>query len=208
MPGSPNSVYDHLIGAIREGTYGPGDRIREGEVAKELGLSRTPVRDALRRLESRGLLVHEPHRGMVVRTLDHRRILELYFMREVLDGAAAELAARNAVEVELEMLDELLAADRERVESGRSVTHSNLDYHDLIYRMARNGYLNETLEVLRTAMILLGPSTLDTPERARQAIAEHEAVVAAIRARDPEAASQAAKRHIRSALKARMSLSR
>ena len=84
----------------------------ETEIAAWLEMSRTPVRDAMRRLETDGLLVHEPHLGVVIATLDHRAVVELYAMREVLEGTAAGLAARHASEPDLAQLAELIAIEK------------------------------------------------------------------------------------------------
>jgi DNA-binding GntR family transcriptional regulator len=88
-----SEIYHRLIGLIEERTLKPGDRLREADLAESFGVSRTPIREGLKRLEAQGLAVHEPNRGMVIPTLDHNQINEVYFMREVLEGTAAGLAA-------------------------------------------------------------------------------------------------------------------
>ena len=86
------SAYEQLRQALHSGEYGPGDRIFEDDIAKSLNISRTPVREALRRLEDEGFLVHESHRGITVARLDYQMIMELYAMRYVLEGAVAALS--------------------------------------------------------------------------------------------------------------------
>jgi len=99
-----DQVQQQILKSIRSGQYRPGDRIRETEVAKALGVSRTPVREALRRLESDGLLSFESWRGVVVSRLDRQQVSELYAMREVLEGAAARMAARHIDDAGIELL--------------------------------------------------------------------------------------------------------
>ena len=96
FPSLGEYAYERLRTHIREGALPPGTRVREAEVAGQLGISRTPVREALRRLEADGFLTFEPHRGMVVVQLDHQSVMELYAMREALEGTAAGLAAQHA----------------------------------------------------------------------------------------------------------------
>ena len=85
-----------LLDAIHEQTLKPGERVREDEVSRMLGISRTPVRQALQKLQTRGLLRQAPGRGLVVAELDRQQVVELYAMRELLEGAAARLAAQHA----------------------------------------------------------------------------------------------------------------
>ena len=100
-------AHRYLRDAIRAGRLRPGDRLREVDLAATIGLSRTPVREALARLESEGLVVNDSMRGIVVTELDYSMVAELYVMREVLEGTAARLAAQHASEVELSILEEL-----------------------------------------------------------------------------------------------------
>jgi DNA-binding GntR family transcriptional regulator len=96
-------VYEHLLEAISEGRL-RGTRIREEDIAKSLGVSRTPVREALQRLQERGLLAVGAGRGLVVRELGEREVMELYAMREILEGSAARFAAQHAGEEEIQRL--------------------------------------------------------------------------------------------------------
>src|ERR1700744_60858 len=97
-------VYDTLRDAIWEGRIGRGERIREEEIARTLGVSRTPVREALQRLQQRGLLVNRIGRGLTVAELSKREVIELYAMREILEGSAARFAAQHATRPEVEIL--------------------------------------------------------------------------------------------------------
>src|SRR3990172_7199916 len=101
-------VYQKMREAIQKGALRPGQRIMEIEVAEWLKVSRTPVREALRRLESDGMLSLEPRTGLVVASLSRQAMLELYVMREVLEGTAARLCARHASDLEVMELEELV----------------------------------------------------------------------------------------------------
>ena len=196
------TVYDAIIA----GDIKPGERITEEELAKSLGISRTPVREALRRLETQGLLAHAPHRGMVVRELEQQEITELYEMREVLEGAAAASAAQHASEIEIESLEELIKSDEKRLDDPKALAASNKLFHETLYRSAHNRYLVKTLTSLRSSMAVLGPTTLSHPGRAKTALAEHKAIVACLKRGDAEGACEAAKQHTRNAYRTRIAM--
>ena len=196
-------AYDTLFAAIQDGTLKPGGRLREVELADWIGISRTPIREALGRLEGEGLIARDPHRGMIVAQLDPAMVTELYYMREVLEGTAAGLAARHATDAEIATLREI--ANRDRGEKDPALlAHNNRRFHDALYRAAHNRYLVKTLNTLRQSMALLGQTTLAMPGRSATALEEHEKLIRAIEKRDAEAAAKAARDHIRAAYSARM----
>ncbi len=199
-------AYRRIRAAIQAGDLKPGERLREMDLAESIGLSRTPVREALARLESEGLVIHDASRGIMVAELDYSMVTELYFMREVLEGTAARLTAQHASDVEISILEDLCrqyeAATRSGDEAGLAA--SNRRFHDTLYRCSHNRYLVNMLTVLHDALSLLGSTTLRNPERAAETLKEHEAVVAAVKNRDPDAADLALRAHIRAAQKVRM----
>ena len=201
---SAAEVYETIRTRILAGDIRPGDHLREGALAEGLGLSRTPVREALRRLESDGLAVHEAHKGVVVAHLDHQAVTELYLIREVLEGTAAGEAARHASEAEIAALEDLLAPSAEREVAAAEASRVNRVFHSAIRNAAHNRFLVRTLDGLAQSMALLGPTTLGIPGRQDEAATEHAAIVAAIRDRAPEAAEAAARDHIRKAHRARL----
>lgn len=198
------AAYRYIRGAIQRGEIKPGERLRELELAERIGLSRTPIREALARLESEGLVVHDSTRGIVVAELDYGMITELYYMREVLEGTAAGLAAQHASEVEISILDDLCSQYEAAMGDEVALTASNRRFHETLYRCSHNRYLLNMVKVLNDALSLLGTTTLGSPERAEETLREHRAVVAAIRNRDAAAATEALRAHIRSAQKVRM----
>ncbi len=197
-------IFDALQGEILEGCLPPGTRVKEAEIAERFGLSRTPVREALRRLEARGLLVHEPYRGMVVARLEAGAIAELYTMREVLDGTAARMAAHHATPTEISAMQNQIRRDRKILQEPLKLAASNRSFHRAIYRAAHNRFLVKSSDALTEALALLGPTTLGAKGRARQSIDEHQAIVDAIRAHDGDAAEDAARHHIRNAFEVRL----
>jgi len=199
-------AYGRLKEAIQAGDLTPGQRIRENEMASWLEMSRTPVREALRRLEADGLLTFAPYRGMVISELDHQAVMELYSMREVLEGTAAGLAARHASDAEIEVLRDIVSNELLDADNPRRIASQNKHFHGALYRAAHNRYLLKTLNVLSDAMALLGMTTMAITGRSTTAHGEHLAVVAAIEARDPTTAEAAMREHIRMAQRARLRL--
>jgi DNA-binding GntR family transcriptional regulator len=199
-------AYRRLLDTLREGGLQPGDRVREADIAADLRISRTPVREALKRLESEGLLTTTPYRGMSVAQLDYQQVMELYLMREVLEGTAAGLAARHASEAEIVALSDIVESERRVAGDAAARAGHNRRFHNAIYYAAHNRYLLRSLNSFRDAMVLLGPTTYTVPGRAETALGEHREVLAAIRERDPDRAEAAARAHIRAAQRARLQI--
>ncbi|MFC0385213.1 GntR family transcriptional regulator [Muricoccus vinaceus] len=204
---SGSEAYDLLLEAIDSGALPAGTRLREAELAERFRISRTPVREALKRLEAQGLVLHEPHHGAVVASLGYAEMTELYHMREVLEGTAAGLAATHATATEVEVLREMVERDGGLLDDPAALAGTNRLFHRQICLSARNGFLNTMLENLRLSLALLAGTTLAVPNRGSESVREHAAIVAAIEARDAAAAEAAARRHIRNAFKVRIGLS-
>ena len=205
------SAYRRLQAAIREGELAPGTRMREEDLAATLRMSRTPVREALRRLQAEGLLEQDAQRGMSVARLDHQGMTELYLMRDVLEGTAARLAARHASEAEVAVLRDLVEVEGKHArdpkaprEHARVLARHNQRFHEALYLAAHNRYLLKTLNALRDAMALLGETTYAAAGRPKSALAEHRAIVEAIAAGDAPAAEAAARAHIQAAQRTRI----
>lgn len=199
-----SDIYAKLLTAIEEGALRPGTRLREAELAQIFGVSRTPIREALKRLEAQGLAVHEPNRGMVIPVLGHEEINELYLVRQVLEGAVARFAAQHANDAEIEILRGMIAADRRRLDDAETLAKSNREFHRRLTLASHNRYLIQQIAHLRQAILLLAGTTLIDPERRKSAIEEHARIVEAIAARDGDAAEKAARHHIAQAHAARL----
>ncbi|HTN63537.1 MAG TPA: GntR family transcriptional regulator [Devosia sp.] len=200
-----NAVYETLRGAIKDGRYAGGARLRERDIAAELGVSRTPVREALLRLVSRGLLDAAPG-GLVVRDLSRRQILELYASREVLEGGVAGFAAQHASESEVANLRRLAAAFAATGGSLAGVVRANRSFHTALYEAAHNSYLVQLIGDLNDSLALLRISTFEIEGRFASAIVEHEAIVDAVARHDAAAADSSARLHIRKSTEARLQL--
>jgi DNA-binding GntR family transcriptional regulator len=196
-------AYRRLLDDIRTGTLAPGVRLRETDLADRLGISRTPVREAIRQLEADGLVVHLPRQGATIRSLDHAEVVELYEMRAVLEGTAARLAARAASDIELAELA-ALNADLAAAPSGPPAREVNRQFHRMLLEAARNRFLLKAVSALQKTLLILGPTTLADPSRATAAVAEHAAVLAALQARDGAGAEAAMRAHVDAALSARI----
>jgi DNA-binding GntR family transcriptional regulator len=198
-------AYSRIKEAIDEGQLGPGTRVTEVDLSERLSMSRTPVREAIYRLESEGLLSHEPRRGLIVTRPDHQMIVELYTMREVLEGTAARLAAQHASEAELVTLAEINGAEPAMFGEPKALSRLNRRFHSLIYMSAHNRYLLRNLENLASTVALL-PTMLDLSGRPMEAHREHIEILNAITERRAADAEEAARSHIRSAGRHRVEL--
>jgi DNA-binding GntR family transcriptional regulator len=197
-------AYQKLRDALKHGALKPGDRIMEVPIAQQLNVSRTTVRDAIRRLESEGLLEHEPRAGLVVATLDRRAVAELYEMREVLEGTAARLFTRHASEIEVEHLLELVREEQRLQGNPDELANHNHRFHVQIHVGAHNRYLEKALAAVNSSLWLLGKSQMLLPHRAKGALAEHMELARAIQKRDADLAESLARKHVRSAQAERM----
>lgn len=191
-------VYVALRDEIRKGRLQPGDRLRETEIAARLGVSRTPVREALKRLESDGVVAFGQARGLTVTKLSHGQILELYAMREVLEGAAARFAAERAAPFEIASLKQILA-QHDGMKTPKEAADANRRLHDQLIAAAHNVYLQRVMNVLSDALTLLGTTTYSVPGRIESGWKENAEIIACIGRREPAAAEEAARRHIRAA---------
>jgi DNA-binding GntR family transcriptional regulator len=200
------AVFRLLRQDIRAGLYRPGDRLREEEVAKRLGVSRTPVREALGRLTAKGLLEPGGGRGLIIRSLSTAEVLELYTMREILEGSAARLAAQHASAIEIQALADLESTFEAHADSPETLARINRAFHEAIFRAAKNRYLDEALQELQDVIALLGPTTFGVNGRPSLARDEHLELVEAIARRDADRAEALARTHIQQALRARLVL--
>lgn len=205
---SGTEAYELLLEAIENGALPPGTRLRESELATRFGISRTPVREALKSLETLGLVQHELHHGAVVASLDYEQMRELYHVREVLEGEAARLAATHATQTEIEMLQEMVEQDRKRLVEGIELSQSNKLFHHQIWLSARNRFLADYLDKMRIPLAMLVGTPFLIQHRGVETIDEHEKICTAIAKRDASAAERAARLHISNGFRVRISLLR
>ena len=195
-------VVEEIVEAIVQGSIAPGDTINEVNLSARLGVSRAPLREAIFRLEAKGLIHRVPHLGARVVDLKPRDLEELFAIREGLEGMAARLAAVAMADDDLAALEQSLAAHRRQpdVASGTAYYQAggDQDFHFRIASGSNNRRLFRLLcEDMYSLMRIYRFRSSAAPGRARQAYLEHQAILAALRRRDADAAEEAMRRHIR-----------
>ncbi len=198
-------AYDLILEAIDVGIYKPGDRLVESELAERFGMSRTPIREALQRLEIQSLLTRDG-RSLIVASLDHNQLSELYAVRTELEALAARLAARHAAPEEMRVLREMVTQDRKLVGDAQAMARANRRFHNQLHLASHNRYLVQQLDLVYRSMALMATTSLAVPGRDREALDEHEAIVTAIEKRDEAAADEALRRHLSRAFETRLLL--
>lgn len=205
-PSLAENVYQSLVRSIREGHYNPGDRIRETVVSKELGVSRTPVREALRRLQSERRVILEPQRGAIVAELDRHEVVELYQLRQQLEAAAARFAAQHASSAEIADMERILEQSAAAAGDPRRLNQINWQFHTAIYSAAHNRFLLRSIAAISDEIALLKGRKYLPPSRPPQLYQEHLRILDAIRMRDSDAAAQAAHDHIEMSLQVHLQM--
>jgi DNA-binding GntR family transcriptional regulator len=193
-----------ILDAIERGDFKPGDRLVESELAEMLSVSRTPVREALQRLETQGMLSRDG-RSLVVASLDHNQLAELYAVRSELEGLAARLAARHATDEEIRVLRSMVDEDRTLLGGDpRALSKANKRFHKLIHLSSHNRFLVQQLDLVHRAMALMATTSFAAEGRDLVALQEHDQIVRAIEARDGDGAYQALRAHISMAFETRL----
>ncbi|WP_344842393.1 GntR family transcriptional regulator [Celeribacter arenosi] len=203
MRASQKDAYELILDAIDRGVYRPGDRLVESDLAERFGVSRTPIREALQRLETQSMLTRDG-RSLIVASLDHNQMADLYVVRTELEGLAARLAARHATLEEVRVLREMVEADRALVGDPEALARANRRFHKQIHLASHNRYLVQQLDLVHRSMALLATTSLAVEGRGVAAIGEHDRIVSAIEARDEAAARDALTAHISSAFVTRL----
>ena len=203
------AVYRALRQGIVDSKLAPGERLRSDALANELRVSRTPVREALRKLEAEGLVEHAGSR-LVVRALSERDLTELFYVREALEGMAARLAAENATPPEIaeirELLDDMEAVRRRAaLDALRQLTG---EFHQALSRASHNNRLAQALATLLDNVRKIQTSTLFGEGRAALALQEHRDLLAAVAAHDGDRAETLARAHRRKTLELRKAMLR
>ncbi len=198
-------AYSLILDAIDVGIYRPGDRLVESELAERFGVSRTPVREALQRLETQSMLARDG-RSLIVASLDHNQLAELYVVRAELEGLAARLAARHATAEEVRVLRSMVEDDRKLLNDPEAMSRANRRFHKQIHLASHNRYLVQQLDLVHRSMALLATTSIAAEGRPDETVAEHAAIVEAIAAGDGDAAYKALKDHISRAFETRLKL--
>lgn len=192
-----DDVYTSLLQAIFDGRLRAGAHLSVPKLAEMLGVSRTPVREAIQRLAREGLAVAEANKGAVLLEVDTTHLIEVYAVREVLEGLAARSAAESMTDAEVEQLDATLREHQAMLQGDDMSDHVKLDmrFHELVRMGARNSELSVLLDRLQSKIRLAMVSTVVSagPERA---VHDHTAIFSAIADRDPDRAEQLAREHV------------
>lgn len=199
-------VFQKIREDILNGKYKERDELRENTIGKELGVSRTPVREALRQLELEGLVSIIPNRGAYVTGISHKDIWDIYMIRSMLEGLCARWAAEHITDAQLDELEEtiLLSEFQMKKESGFSPEQvAALDgrFHSILYEASGSRILDHVLTDFHNYVQTARKSSIVSEDRARKSIREHRQILRAIRDRDPEMAEQLANEHIMQVMK-------
>ncbi|MBF9045178.1 FCD domain-containing protein [Rhodobacterales bacterium HKCCE4037] len=196
-------AYAMILEAIDGGVYRPGARLVESELAERFGVSRTPIREALQRLETQSLLTRDG-RSLIVASLDHAQMAELYAVRQELEGLAARLAAKHAASEEVAVLYDMVEQDHALLDDPQALARANKRFHHQIHLASHNRYLVQQLDLVYRSMALMARTSLAAEGRGAGALAEHKAIVDAIAEHDGDRAANALKAHLSTAFKVRL----
>ena len=194
-----DAVTNALREAILQGVLRPGSWLREGDLAEALSVSRTPIREALKRLSDEGVTERIPNRGTVVASLSVEDILAIYEVRATLEGLAARLAARHQTPDMVAALRATNEKMRWAAASGADLSAINMLFHRRLREAAGSDYLARFLIQIENDVRRFGQTTLVAPGRDTEVIAEHESLIDAIENGEAERAEELAVAHIRKA---------
>lgn len=195
-------VYNAIRDKILSGDYHETEELKENAIATELGVSRTPVREALRQLELEGLVSIIPNKGASVTGITKKDIHDIYMIRSSLEGLCAKWACENISDAQIEALEEILYLSDFHARRSHFDQMVELDnkFHDLIYKASGSKILNHVLSDFHQYVERVRKITLSRPYRAEQSRNEHAAIVEAIKKRDGSLAETLANKHMMSTI--------
>lgn len=188
----------HLRENILNGTYADGYLLIETKIAAELGVSRTPVREALHQLEQDGLAISLPNRSIVVTSPSAEDFDDMYTVRQLIEGQVARWASERATEDDLDTLNEIVTLMELYTERGDAKNLARLDteFHNLLCNMCNSRILKQILQTLHMNSLSIRSKSLHSPQRAQKSLQEHKAIFEAISARDADRASALLTEHV------------
>jgi GntR family transcriptional regulator, rspAB operon transcriptional repressor len=193
-------VYEELKSAIVDLRLAPGDPLREATLAEQLGVSKTPIREALTRLEQEGLVETTSFKGAVVSGYSRQDLIEIYELRELLENAAARVAAESMPDADRDRLGRICRESRKLAKGGDAPGLAALisAFDDVLFDQVSNSRIRALIGNLRAHLTRIGQLTAEIPGRIEASVDEHEKILEAIAARDPDLAERRMSQHIRS----------
>lgn len=195
-------VFNKIREDILKGRYKKGDELVECTIGKELGVSRTPVREAIRQLELEGLVQLIPNKGAFVTGISPRDVMDMYRIRTKLEGLCAAMAAEHATKEQLEEMEEVIYLSDFHADKGNyeQVCQQDGRFHQLLYEASGSRILAHTLSDFHEYLQRVRMASLQFRMRARPSNSEHRTILEAIRAKDARKAEQAASLHIQNTI--------
>ncbi len=195
-------IASYLERAILDGRYKPGDWLREVDLAKEFGVSRTPIREAFHMLETKGLLCIVPRKGVHVKAVTHQEMEAVLTIRSALDGLAAQIGADRVTTAAAKKFEAIMDDQRSAIarKDVRTFEMRGQDLHAFIYELSGNPKLQAIYESLKVEGALYRIIGFFLPGEMQNTVGDHQRIVEALVARDGVAARAAAERHIMRAL--------
>ncbi|WP_195434421.1 GntR family transcriptional regulator [Coprococcus comes] len=193
-----SQVFQTIRDDILKGKYEENDELREATLGKELGVSRIPVREALRQLELEGLVNIIPNKGAYVTGISDKDVHDIYMIRSMLEGLCVRWATEHITQEQLEELDEIILLSEYHMDKGHSDQLTELDgrFHQILYEASQSRILDHVLSDFHKYVQLARRTSVKTEERAIKSIGEHNEILNAIKAKDAEKAGNLATIHI------------
>ena len=192
------AVFEAVRDAIISGKLSPGERLMEVQLAEEMGVSRTPVREAIRKLELEGFVEMMPHKGAYVAGISIKDIVDVFEVRAALEALASRLAAERITEDELGQLERSIVSISE-VSDGQNIeaiVESDTGFHDIIYQASRNDKLMQFIAHLKEQIKRFRTTSLALPGRTETALEEHRQIMKALSERNADVVADLSRRHI------------
>ena len=196
-----DQTYDIIKNMIILREIEPGKKINEEHIANEIQVSRTPIREALCRLENEGIVKIIPRRGAFVSDLTETNVKEILLIREVLEGLVVRLAVENMDAKTLEKLRKAIEKVSTIPEDDRDLinyTRSEVDFHSILLSASNNQMLKNMMEMVNAHLQIIRLRTVVIPERAQKTVKEHQQILKAIEKGDTDSAEALMRKHVRS----------
>jgi len=194
-------VFNQLRQQILTGVYKPGDSLIELRLSEELGVSRTPIREAIRQLELEGLVQSIPNKGVIVKGISEQDVEDIFIIRTMIEGLAARWAAEKITEEEIKELQEALEFEEFYTikNDARHLMTFDSKFHEIIFRASKSRPLMHVLSTFHSYIQSARNNSFETPGRPEKALEEHRAIFEAIKNKDADTAEKLTIQHIRNA---------